>query len=161
MSDSNDDAGYGRGPDGTFNAPLRMFYPYERTTGPTYGRFLDGLAEGRLEGTKAPDGTVYVPPAEFDPRTGVPLSDWVAVGSEGVVTSWSWQAEPAANHPLDHPFAWALVQPDGATTSMLAAVDVAEPAAMRSGMRVRVRLVDGAEPALGIRALACFEPVED
>jgi len=157
---SNDtDDGYGRGSDGTFNAPLRMFYPYERTVGPTYGRFLDGLAAGRFEGTRAPDGTVYVPPAEFDPRSGVPLDEWVALGTEGEVVTWSWQDEPTPNHPLDRPFAWALVRLDGADTAMLAPVDTGDAAAMRSGMRVRLRLADGAEPAMGIRAMACFEPM--
>jgi len=158
VSDDTDD-GYARTPDGIFTAPLRMFYPYERTPGPTYSRFLDGLAGGRLEGTRAPDGTVYVPPAEFDPRSGTPLEDWVALGDEGEVVSWSWQAEPAPNHPLQGPFAWALVRPDGADTSMLVAVDAGEPAAMHCGLRVRVRLVEGAEPVMGIRAVACFEPV--
>ena len=158
MSDDIDD-GYARTPEGIFTAPLRMFYPYERTVGPTYGRFLDGVAEGRLEGTRSPDGTVYVPPAEFDPRSGVPLDDWVALGSEGEVVSWSWQDVPAANHPLDRPFAWALVRPDGADTSMLAAVDAGDPAAMQTGMRVRVRLAEGAESGMGILALQCFEPI--
>ena len=157
MSDDTDD-GYARTSDGIFTAPLRMFYPYERTVGPTYSRFLDGIAVGRLEGTRGADGTVYVPPAEFDPRIGAPLDDWVALGTEGEVVSWSWQAEPAPNHPLQRPFAWALVRPDGATTSMLAAVDAGGPEAMRSGMRVRARLVEGAEAAMGIRALECFEP---
>lgn len=154
------DGGYGRTPDGIFTAPLRMFYPYERTLGPTYSRFLAGVAVGRLEGTRSPDGTVYVPPAEFDPRTGAPLDDWVELASEGEVVSWSWQAEPTANHPLDRAFAWALVRPDGATTSMLAAVDAGDPAAMRTGMRVRARLAADAEPSMGIRAIECFEPVE-
>lgn len=160
MSDDGED-GYGRGADGTFTAPLRMFYPYERTVGPTYSRFLAGVAAGRFEGTRAPDGTVYLPPAEFDPRSGVALTDWVEVGDEGEVVGWSWQAEPAPHHPLDRPFAWALVRPDGADTAMLVAVDAGEPGAMSTGMRVRARLADGAEPAMGIRALACFEPSGD
>lgn len=158
MSDDTDE-GYARTADGIFTAPLRMFYPYERTVGPTYARFLEGVVAGRLEGTRSPDGTVYVPPAEFDPRSGVPLDDWVALGSDGEVVAWSWQDVPAANHPLDRPFAWALVRPDGADTAMLTAVDAGEASAMRTGMRVRMRLVDGAEPAMGICALACFEPI--
>ena len=158
MSDDIDD-GYARTSEGIFTAPLRMFYPYERTVGATYGRFLEGVAAGRLEGTRSPDGTVYVPPAEFDPRSGVPLDDWVELGSEGEVVAWSWQDVPAANHPLDRPFAWALVRPDGADTSMLAAVDAGDPTTMRTGMRVRLRLAEGAESGMGILSLRCDEPM--
>ena len=30
-------------------------------------------------------------------------------GTSGVVTTWAWIGEPRSNNPLDHAFAWALV----------------------------------------------------
>ena len=45
------------------------------------------------------------------------------VGPEGVVTSWTWVDEPNPNHPLDRPFAFALIQLDGADTAMVHVVD--------------------------------------
>ena len=65
-------------------------------------------------------------------------------------------ARPLAGQPLAHPFAWALIRLDGADTAMLHAVDAGSAAAMRTGMRVRVRW---AEHTVGhIRDIACFEP---
>jgi hypothetical protein len=143
--------------DGAFIAPLTLSYPYSRTVGPTMTRFLSGLAQRRIEGTRGGDARVHVPPLEFDPDTGTPLTEWVAVGDTGVVETWCWQAEPLADQPLDHPFAWALVRLDGADTAMLHAVD-ADAATMTAGMRVRVRW--SAEPVAAITGIACFEPDE-
>ena len=85
------------------------------------------------------DGRVIVPPTEYDPETSEPLSEFVEVGTAGVVTSWAWVTEPRPNHPLQRPFAWALVRLDGADTAMLHAVDAGDESAMSTGMRVRVR----------------------
>jgi hypothetical protein len=144
--------------DGAFMAPLRLSYPYSRTVGPTMTRFLSGLAQRRIEGTRGGDGRVHVPPLEFDPDTGDPLTEWVAVGDAGVVETWCWQAEPLADQPLERPFAWALVRLDGADTAMLHAVAVTSAALMASGMRVRARW--SVEPLAAITGLACFEPDE-
>ena len=62
-------------PDGCFTAPLVLSYPYGRTLGATYGRFFTGLRDGRIEGTRGADGTVYVPPIEFDPVTGAACTE--------------------------------------------------------------------------------------
>jgi uncharacterized OB-fold protein len=72
------------------------------------------------------------------------------------VTTWSWQAEPIDGHPLDRPFAWALIALDGSSSEMLHAVDAGSPEAMRTGMRVRARWA--AERGTGITDIACFEP---
>lgn len=100
-------------------APLDLFFDYQRSTGPTIGAFVTGLRDGRLLGARIGDGRVLVPPPEYDPATGVPIDDFVEVGPAGTVLSYSWQDEPQPEHPLDTPFAWALVQLDGADTPLL------------------------------------------
>jgi uncharacterized OB-fold protein len=144
-------------PDGSFTAPLLLSYPYARTVGPTYARFLTGLRDGVIRGVRADDGRVLVPPSEFDPSSGRMLDEWVDVSSEGEVVAWSWQPTPLEGNPLDRPFAWALVRLDGADSSFLHAVDVAAPDAIRAGMRVRARWAG--EPTGAISDLVCFEPV--
>ena len=138
--------------------PVRqaLAYPYRRSVGPVLGRFFGGLLEQRLEGIRAADGRVLVPPLEYDPVTGQALTEFVEVGPGGVVTTWAWVVAPRAKHPLDHPFAWALVQPDGADTALLHAVDAGDPSRMRSGLRVRPRW--RAERVGSIRDIVCFEP---
>jgi uncharacterized OB-fold protein len=112
-------------------------FPYKRSLGPVIGQFLTGLRDGRLLGISTADGRVLVPPLEYDPDTGDALDpNLVEVGPGGVVTSWTWVATPSSRHPLDHPFAFALIQLDGASTALVHAVDAAEIGAMSTGMRV-------------------------
>jgi uncharacterized OB-fold protein len=137
-------------------APNILEYPYTRTVGPVIGRFMTGLRDGRIEGIRATDGRVLVPPAEYDPVTSEPLDDFVPVGEAGVVTTWAWVHEPRPPHPLDRPFAWALIKLDGADTAMLHVVDAGDEADMSTGMRVRVRWRD--ERVGEIQDIACFVP---
>lgn len=139
-----------------FSAPLIIEYPFSRTTGPVIGAFLTGLREQVLIGIKATDGTVLIPPTEYDPRTGDDLSELVEVGPGGVVDTWAWVRHPMPKHPLPHPFAWALVRPDGADVGFLQAVDAGTPDAMATGMRVRPRWAEAREGA--ITDLTCWEP---
>ena len=119
------------------SAPLIIEYPFKRTTGPIIGAFLTGLREQILVGSKAADGRVIVPPAEFDPVTGEDLTEIVEVGPAGVITTWAWVTEPHAKHPLDEPFAWALITPDGADTPMLGAVQAPSMGVVSTGARVQ------------------------
>jgi hypothetical protein len=132
-------------------------YTYKRSVGPVLGRFFTGLRDGRIEGVKTQAGRVLCPPMEHDPETGeATTNDWVEVGPGGTVTTWAWIAEPRDAHPLDRPFAFALVQLDGADTGLLHAVDAGEEGRMRTGMRVRARFA--AERTGRIEDIACFEP---
>ena len=92
--------------------------PYRRSLGPVVGAFLTGLRDQRVLGSRTADGRVLVPALEYDPATGDAVDDLVEVGTAGTVTAWAWVHEPMRNHPLDHPFAWVLVQLDGADTSI-------------------------------------------
>lgn len=129
---------------------------YKRSVGPVVGRFLTALRDGRIEGVRLADGRVMVPPTEYDPVTSEPTGDPVEVGPGGVVTTWAWVAQPRPKHPLGTPFAWALVQLDGADTAMLHVVDAGTDAAMSVGMRVRPRWK--AERVGHITDIECFEP---
>lgn len=141
---------------GVLSAPLIIEYPFRRSVGPVMGAFFTGLREGIVIGIRRKDGTVLVPPTEYDPETSEALDDLVEVAPAGVVTSWAWIAEPRAGQPLDRPFAWALIRLDGADTALLHAVDAGTPEKMSTGMRVRVRWAP--ERSGHINDIACFEP---
>ncbi len=138
------------------SAPYVLEYTYRRSVGPVVGRFLAALQEGKILGGRTTSGKIVVPPTEYDPETSDPVTDLVEVSTSGVVTSWSWAAEPRAHHPLDRPFAWALVKLDGADTAMLHAVDPGDIRDMSTGMRVTARFA--AERSGTIRDIVCFEP---
>lgn len=129
---------------------------YTRSLGPVIGRYLTALRDGRFLGVRTEDGRVLVPPTEYDPETGAPAGgDFVEVGPAGVVTTWAWVPEPRAKHPLDRPFAWALIRLDGADTALLHAVG-ADRSAMRTGLRVRPSW--RAERTGSVLDVACFVP---
>jgi uncharacterized protein len=145
--------------DDVLTASYVLEYKYRRSCGPVVGRFLAALKDGRLEGVRAADGRVIVPPTEYD-QHGAPTGEPVALAGTGTVTAWSWVARPRANHPLERPFAWALVRLDGADTALLHAVDAVEESRIKTGVRVRARFA-AAESRVGhIRDLACFELVD-
>jgi uncharacterized OB-fold protein len=141
-------------PDGEATFTLEL--PYRRSVGPAVGAFLTGLRDGRLVGSRTAAGRVLCPPLEYDPDTGDAIDDYIEVGPGGTVRQWTWVPEPLRKHPLDRPFAWALVQFDGADTSLLHALDAGSPDAIRAGMRVRVRWAD--ERRGHMSDIACFEP---
>lgn len=142
--------------DGVLRAPLVIEYPFTRTTGPVIGAFLTGLRERLLLGIRGSQGQVLVPPTEYDPVTGDELSELVEVGPGAVVDTWCWVREPMPKHPLQHPFAWALVRPDGADVGFLQAVDAGSRDVMSTGMRVQPRWADEREGT--IHDLSCWEP---
>jgi len=138
------------------SAPLVIEYPFSRTVGPAQSAFFTGLREGIVVGIRRVDGTVLVPPVEYDPETAQELTELVEVGTAGEVVTWAWVHEPRRYQPLEHAFAWALVRLDGADVPMLHAVDAGEESAMRTGMRVRIRWAS--ERVGAITDIACFEP---
>lgn len=133
-------------------------YPYSRSVGPVLGAFLTGLRDGRILGATAPDGRVIVPPTEYDPTTAEATGEMVEVGPEGTVESWAWVGRPAPQHPLDRPFAWALVRLDGAATSMLHVIDAGTEDAVSTGMRVRADFLGATERVGRIQDIRAFVP---
>ena len=143
--------------DGVLRAPHVLEYEYKRSVGPVIGAFMTGLRDGKILGVVSA-GKVVVPPTEYDPITGEDVGELVEVGPGGEVTSWAWNETPSPVQPLGHPFAWALVKLDGATTAMLHAVDAGGAESMRTGMRVTARFRPSGERQGHIRDIECFVP---
>jgi uncharacterized OB-fold protein len=131
-------------------------FPYRRSLGPVVGGFFTGLRDAKVLGSRTRDGRVLCPPLEYDPDSGDAVEDeLVELADHGVVTGWAWVSEPMRKHPLDHPFAWALVQIDGADTSLLHALDAPRDV-VRDGLAVKVRWRE--ERTGHITDIECFEP---
>ncbi len=137
-------------------APHKVAYTYKRSLGPVLSRFFTALRDKQILGIRRADGSVMVPPKEYDPDTGASLTELVPVADSGVVTSWAWVAAPRAQQPLSKPFAYALIQLDGAATPLLHVVDAGKESAMKTGMRVRARWAD--ETAGSITDIQAFVP---
>jgi uncharacterized OB-fold protein len=137
-------------------ATWTLEFPYRRSVGPVIGAFLGALRERRVVGVRAADGRVLVPPFEYDPATGAAISELVDVGAAGVIERSAWVPRPLRTHPLDRPFAWALVRLDGADTALLHALDCGTPSAAAPGARVRIRWRP--ETTGHLSDIECFEP---
>jgi uncharacterized OB-fold protein len=133
-----------------------MELPYRRSLGPVVSAFLTGLRDGRVVGSRTASGRVLVPPLEYDPDTGDAVDEIVDVADVGTVRQWTWVPEPLRKHPLDRPFAWALIQLDGADTSLVHAIDAGSPEQVSTGMRVQARWKG--ERQGHITDIECFEP---
>jgi uncharacterized OB-fold protein len=125
--------------DNTLSAPTTIGFDYTRSLGPVLGRFMAGLRDRRVLGSRTADGRIHVPPLEYDPVTHAPVTDLVEVAPTGTVVSWTWVPRPLEGQPLAHPFAWALIRLDGADTCLLHAVDVPSSSEIHTGLRVQIR----------------------
>ena len=135
-----------------------LSFDYTRSTGPIVGEFLTQLRARRIVGIRMSDGRVTVPPLEYDPFTAEALSKIVPVKDTGVVKHWCWVHQPREKHPLQKPFAWALICLDGADYPMPHAVDAVKQEHMRVGLKVRARW---AKETKGMMTdIACFEVCE-
>ena len=115
---------------------FELGYTYTRSTGPIVGRFLTDLRDRKITGIKGSDGRVIVPPMEYDPITAEALSEFVGVASEGEIVSWCWVKHPRDAHPMDQPFAWAMIKLDGADVAMIHCVKAAAESDVSTGARV-------------------------
>lgn len=130
-------------------------FTYTRTYGAVMSKFFTELKDQKVLGIKGSQGQVICPALEYDPQTSESLSEFVELSDAGVVKTWSWVEQPLDKHPLQKPFAWVLVQIDGADTSMLHVLD-ANKEQVKTGMKVKIRWADNRVG--NIRDIACFEP---
>ena len=109
-------------------------FPYKRSLGPGGRAFMTALTERRILGhpqrrrrPRARRWSGIRPPAPSSPTTSS-RSARRARSSRG-----RGCRTPSEQHPLDHPFAFAFIRLDGATTPLLHAVDAGAPDAMADG----------------------------
>ncbi|HWV26296.1 MAG TPA: OB-fold domain-containing protein [Aeromicrobium sp.] len=138
------------------HAPLELQFDYTRSLGPTLSQFMTGLKHRQLFAGRLSDGSLAVPPPEFDPVTHAAVTDLRPVADTGTVQSWTWVPEPVAGQPLDRPFAFAHVLIDGTDRPLLHAVAVDTPTSISTGMRVRAVWAD--EPVGAITDIRWFVP---
>ena len=138
---------------------FELGYTYTRSTGPVVGRFLTGLKNRKIFGNRASDGRVIVPPMEYDPDTAAELRNFVEVGQQGEIVSFAWVKEPREAHPLQQPFAWAMIRLDGADIPMIHCVAAKAEEEVATGARVQA--VWAEETRGYISDIRCFELVQE
>ena len=110
-------------------------------------------------GIKRQDGTVLVPPTEYDPETSETLTEMVEVAQQGEVITWTWVQEPRPQSPWDSPHALAMIKLEGADTPLFHAVLAEGPEALEVGMKVRIKWREVTEGH--IKDIEGFVPFEE
>lgn len=113
--------------------------PYQWTVGVTGSRFFTELRDNqKIWGTKCPKcQKTFVPPRKTCPKCFAPIGEWVELSPKGTVTTFTIvrYTEPGL-HPMEAPFAYGIIQLDGADTGLLHLLGEVDLASIRSGMRV-------------------------
>jgi uncharacterized OB-fold protein len=117
---------------------------YELNAGQAVSQYLLGLAEGRIIGGKAPNGTdVYAASRGTDPKTGEPTTIEVDVQDSGVVTTFCIVNIPGLSELAPEiPFASAQILLDGADNTFFGLIRGVPVDDVRMGMRVKAKWAD-------------------
>ncbi len=104
----------------TVYVPGHWDIEYEHAAGETASRFLTALRDDeQLLGKRCPEcGRVLAPPRGFCEQCFVDTDDWVEIGPDGQIESFTIVPNPLGAGP-EAPYAIAYVQLDGADTAMV------------------------------------------
>lgn len=103
-------------------------------------RFLIALRdEKKILGNRCKScNRVYVPPRKNCGRCFVDIDDWLELGDEGAVIAHTIVRHEFKLHPVDVPFAYALIKLDGADVAFLHII-TDNLDSLKNGVRVRAR----------------------
>ena len=120
----------------TLKGQIRV--PYTWWVGEVGSRFLMALRdECKILGNRCKScGTVYVPPRKNCGRCFVDIDEWVELGNEGVVKAHTIVRFEYPLQPAKPPFAYALVQFDGADVGLVHLIKK-DLDRLKNGVRVR------------------------
>jgi hypothetical protein len=97
-----------------------MEFPYKHSTGQTVGRFYAALKEQKkIWGQRVSGQGIVVPPLGYSEVDGTEGGGWVEVADIGTLRAVAIVHHPLEGlHPSSAPFAFVLVQLDGADTAL-------------------------------------------
>jgi len=96
-----------------------MQSPFTWSTGPAVGTFLTHLKDREFLGRRCLKcGTVSSPPFDHCERCGATAAEWMEVGPGGTLRALTIVLQAFSGQPAPPPYALALIQLDGADTSL-------------------------------------------
>nr|MDO8076114.1 Zn-ribbon domain-containing OB-fold protein [Candidatus Freyarchaeota archaeon] len=137
----------------------RIKVPYRHVAGEYVSRFLTEIAQNRrIMGVKCSKcGKVYVPPKMVCFECFEKMDEWVEVGKQGTVKGFTVVGYSTPVMPRKPPYAYGIIELDGANTGFVHIIEVDDPGKLRIGMRVEAVFRD--EPEGNILDIECFRPV--
>jgi uncharacterized OB-fold protein len=137
-------------------SPVRL--EYDLDAGVAVSRYLNGLAERRIIGGRAPSsGDVYAASRGTDPKTGEPTSIEIDVQDTGVITTFCVVNIPGLSELAPEiPYVSAQILLDGANNTFFGLIRGIDVDDVHMGMRVKARWADELRPAH--QSIRWFEP---
>lgn len=85
--------------------------PYQWALGKTWTRFFDGLREEKILGTRCRKcARIFVPARTCCPNCFVDMKEWVEVGTEGRLVSWTVVREKYHGQVKEPPYIAAIIK---------------------------------------------------
>ena len=128
------------------------------TMGVAGERFFQHLKEhGEITATiHEGSETAVLPPRVYNTDTFAPISEWVPVGPEGTVETFTVVRKDRLGEKYESPRVLALVRVDGAAGGLMHWIGGCQPSEVRIGMRVRAVFEE--ERSGGMTDIRHFEP---
>ena len=116
----------------------RIKVPYTWSVGETGSRFLIGLRDHKkIFGTKCSKcDMVYLPPRKNCGQCFLENLEWVELGSQGTLITYTMVRYESSAMPMKPPFAYGIILLDGASTGMVHFLGEVDPEEIKPGMRV-------------------------
>ena len=117
----------------------RINVPYTWDIGETGTQFFTALRDMQeIWGTRCEQCEItFIPPRNRCGQCFQPISEWVQLGTEGVVESYTVTHYGNEVLPDAPPVIYALIKLDGADTALLHIIRAENPVALKTGARVR------------------------
>jgi len=123
--------------------------------------FREIMDNARFVGTRCPEcNFIYVPPAIYCERCFSRLEEWVEVGPEGTVQSFTVLLVALDGSPLTEPEIMALIQLDGADSVLVHRLGDVELDDLAIGMRVKAVFKPKKQREGSILDIVHFVPVD-
>ena len=113
--------------------------PFSYSAGRTASRFFTELRDKRrIMGKRCQKcNRVIVPAQLFCKKCFTETEEWVEVGPEGILITFTVVYRKENHHPKEAPLAYGIVQLDGADTSLVHLLAETDVAQLKAGIRVR------------------------
>lgn len=136
--------------------PARLDYTY--TAGVSTTRFLQGIAQRKILGERAPGGKVYVPSRGADPQLGVPTVEQVELPHVGTLTSFCIVNVAFYGQGMEIPYTSGLILLDDSDLPIMHLIQECPVEDVHIGMRVEAVWVDDADVGPTLESIRYFRP---
>jgi len=137
----------------------RIKVPYNWSVGEIGSKFFSELRDHKkIWGTRCPAcKKILVPARKICGQCFEETNDWVQVGSEGALQTYTVVRYSSGVQPLEPPFGYAIILLDGADTGMTHLLYGSDPSQWRVGIRVQAVFRDKREG--NILDISYFQPI--